>query len=99
MARYKKGNIMDGLSGTLGKQIVFKQYANGTVVSKYPDMSRVKPSAKQLEAKSQFQFAVHYAKYILANPELKEAYSKLVNKGQTVYHYAIAEYMQKQKNK
>ena len=61
-------------------------------------MSKVKPSAKQLEAKSKFKMAVHYAQQILADPELKASYEQLVKEGQTVYRYAIAEYMQKHKN-
>ncbi len=97
MARYKGNNILEGLSGSLGKQIVFKQYATGAVVSKMPDMSKVKPSAKQLEAKSKFSEAVNYARKILANPELKAAYQKKLRKGQTVYNFAIAEYMQQYK--
>ncbi len=35
------------LSGTIGKQLVVKQYVDKTVVSKYPDMSRVKARERQ----------------------------------------------------
>ena len=97
MARIKGNHILEGLSGKIGKQLVYKHYANGTVVSKMPDMSKVKPSAKQLEAKSTFKEAVHYSQQILADPKQKAAYEQLIGEGQTVYRYAIAEYMQKHK--
>lgn len=98
MPKYKNNKITEGLSGTFGKQFVFKHYPKGTVISKYPDMSKVKPSAKQLKAKSRFQEAVFYAKGILADPERKKMYNQLVPEGKTVYHYAIAEYMAKHKS-
>ena len=36
--------VLQGTSGQLGKQLLLKQYAYGAVLSKYPDMSAVKPS-------------------------------------------------------
>ena len=65
--------LLQKLSGHLGKQIVFKQYGDKTVVSKYPDMSKRKLSAKQLRVNAIMQEANSEAKRILADEELRNA--------------------------
>ena len=64
---------MEKLSGHLGKQIVFKQYGDLTVVSAYPDMSRRKLSPKQLRVNALMEEANYEAKKIIANEELRHA--------------------------
>ncbi|MDI9364315.1 MAG: hypothetical protein QM541_05145 [Flavobacterium sp.] len=93
MATTQNNILLHGMSGHLGKQLVVKQYATKTVISKYPDMTNVKPSPKQLAEKSRFSKAVKYAQEILNNPELKATYLSKVAVGQSVYHYAIKEYL------
>lgn len=39
--------LMHGVRGTINKQIVFRIVGNKQIVSAYPDMSRVKKTAKQ----------------------------------------------------
>jgi hypothetical protein len=39
--------ITEGLSGKLGKALVFKKYKDKTVVSKYPNMKNIVPTAIQ----------------------------------------------------
>ena len=75
------------------KQIVVKQYSYGTVVTKYPDMSSVKPSKKQLKEKSRFATAVAFAQSIINDPQQKKQWQKKVAKGKTVYHTAIQWYL------
>ena len=65
--------ILKQLSGHLGKQIVFKQYGNKTVVSKYPDMSKRKLSPKQLRVNEIMEEANAEAKRILADEEASSA--------------------------
>ena len=98
MAHSKKGSLLNDISGALGKQIVVKQYAFGTVVSAYPDMSRVKPSKLQQYKQSVFAKAVAYAQSILRNPAKKKEYAKKLKKGQRVYNAAIKEYLAKHKS-
>jgi hypothetical protein len=80
-----------GMTGTLGKQLVFRNRGGKTFVSKYPDMSKVVPSEAQLEYKSLFREAVRFAQSIVHDPEKKAAYK--VKKGATVYNTAIKDYM------
>ena len=91
MARIKKNVLVSDLQGSIGKQIVYRVRNGKTFASKYPDMSRVKPSRKQLKEKSRFAEAVAYAQSINNNPKKKAAYK--VAEGQTVFNAAISEYM------
>jgi len=60
-------------------------------------MSRVKPSRKQKNNRNLFKEAVAYAKKINRTPALKQTYLKKIKKGESVYHYAIKEYLSKHK--
>ena len=82
------------LSGKIG-DLIFKNYGDKIVVTRRPDMSRVKPSRKQNNNRNLFKEAVAYAKKINRTPAMKQAYLKKVKKGQSVYHYAIKEYLNK----
>ncbi len=98
MATANNNIVLHETSGHIGKQIVIKQYAYGTVVTKYPDMSNIKPSKKQKQKRNKFKEAVAYSKAIINDPVKKKAYSKKVKKGQTVYHFALQEYLNNHKN-
>jgi len=56
-------------------------------------MSDVKPSQKQKEKRSKFKEAVQYAKSITQDPAAKKIYQKKIKSTQTVYHFAISEYL------
>lgn len=85
------------MSGGIGKQLVFKQYNGKTVVTKYPDMSGVKPSAQQTAGRTLFAEAVAYAKEISRNPQKKAEYQKKLKPGETVYRSALKEYLAQHK--
>jgi hemoglobin-like flavoprotein len=88
-----KGLIPKGLSGQLEGKLVFKRYGNKTIVTKFPDMTNIKPSKEQKTQRKLFARAVVYAKVINNNPELKKAYKKKVKNRQTVFQYAMKEFM------
>lgn len=87
------------MSGTIGNQLVFKNYSYGTVVSKVPDMSSIIPTTKQKKEKSRFKRAVEYAKRVLANAEMKADVANRTPVGRKVYHQAISEFIQAYKAK
>ena len=93
MADASNSFLLQGTSGAIGKQVVAKHYGKRTVLSKYPDMSGIKPSKAQKAKRSLFAKAVAYAQKINNSASLKEAYKKKVKKGKTVYHTAIKEYL------
>jgi hypothetical protein len=84
-----------GLSGAIGPGVT-KQYLGKTVVTSKPDMSRVIRNEKQKANSSKFKKAVAYAQEILYNPQKKHEYAKKLKKGQTVYHAAIREFMNRE---
>jgi hemoglobin-like flavoprotein len=90
-----KDYISKGLSGQIGKELVFKRYANKTVVTKYPDMTNIIPSAEQVVKRKRFAAAVQYARNINNNPTLKATYLDKIPKGRSVYHFALSEYLKK----
>ena len=85
--------LLKKLSGHLGKQIVFKQYGDKTVVTKYPDMSRRKLSPKQLRINEIMEEANEKAKAILGNEVLRnEAQVRLNVTSNKLYTALIKEY-------
>ena len=96
MARLSN-KLLQQISGSIGKQLVFKQYGDKTVVTIYPNMSRVKPSKQQKESRKLFAEAVASAKAINRNPEQKAAYQQKIQPGESVYHYALKEYLAQHK--
>lgn len=84
-----------GIRGKVG-DVVFKKYPTGTVVTKYPDMSKAGCSNRQRMQRNHFQQAVEQAKTILANPEQKQYYEKLPGKG-SAWNKALAACMKQYK--
>ncbi len=93
MAQSSSSMLLRHFRGQIGKQIIVKRYGKKTVITAYPDMSRVKPSKLQKKKRSVFAAAVAYAQMINNDPVQKAAYKNKVKTGQTVYHAAIKEYM------
>ena len=85
--------LLSNLSGQLGRQLVFKQYRGKTVVSKYPDMSRRKFSAKQKQTQDIMVEANLYTKTILADQQKKmDAQVRLNVTSNRLYTALIKEY-------
>jgi len=90
--------LLKKLSGHLGKQIVFKQYGNTTVVSKYPNMSNRKLSAKQKEVNETMADANYWARGIILDDKLRnEAQVRLNVTRNKLYTALIREYFKNAK--
>ena len=81
------------ISGSIGKKIVVRQYRNGTVISKYPDMNNIVASEGQKNCRNLFKEAVAFARSINNTPAKKAEYMQKVQRGKTVYNMAVKEYM------
>ncbi len=93
MALVDKNDLIESLRGRVGK-LVFKTYKYGTVVSRLPDMSKVKRTRVQKKNSERFMNAVAYARKVIATPALKKQYEKKADKtGRAVYHLALSDYM------
>ena len=58
MAEVKNNIVTHGMSGSIGKQLVFKRYGNRTIVSAMPDMSKVVKSKKQKSENTKFRQSI-----------------------------------------
>lgn len=87
------------LSGSIGKKIVVKQYDNGTIISKYPDMKNIIASEGQKNYRNLFKEAVAFASSINNNPEKKKEFLNKIPKGRSVFNLAVKEYMMQAKKK
>lgn len=94
MAIQKKNVLTKGLSGKVNDQLLYKQYSYGTVVGKIPDRSRVVLSKKQKSCNTSFSLAVAYAQSVISDPLKKARYQSRLPAGKTVYHAAIAEFLE-----
>lgn len=75
MAKVKNNIVTQGLSGTLGGQLVFRQTSRGTVVSMAPQAPSGPPTAGQLAQQTRFQQAVIYAKGQAQDPAVQAEYA------------------------
>jgi hypothetical protein len=93
-------SIFFKFSGKLNKELVFKQYGDKTVVSKYPDMSKRELSPKQVRVKEIMWEANYYAKGIMADEELCNAALLRLNVTRNkLYTALVKEYFKTQKEK
>ena len=77
-------------------EIIIKQYAGKTVVSKYPDMSNIMPSEPQLQKRSRFAEAVAYAKSINNSLILRADFLKRNGEVRSVYQAALKEFLNRE---
>ena len=90
---------MIGRSGNIDKQIVFKRYGEKTVISKYPNMSRVKRSENQKRMNDMMEAANEAAHEILDDDKLKmEAQVRLNVTANNLYRALVREFFQLHKN-
>ena len=94
-----KNIMMKKSSGNIDKQLVFKTYGEKTVISKYPNMSRVKRSEKQKRMNDMMEAANEAAQQVLDDDTLKmEAQVRLNVTSNRLYNALIKEYFQLHKD-
>ncbi|MFM7859777.1 MAG: hypothetical protein ACKO96_49555 [Flammeovirgaceae bacterium] len=93
MATVKHNPLINGLSGKLGKTIVFKILRNKTIVATYSKPNR--QSERQKQNRGKFKEATRWAKVVLIDPQYKAYYQLLANKQglPNAYTAAITDYM------
>ena len=95
MAKVKNNIVTQGLSGTLGGQLVFRQTSRGTVVSVAPQAPSGPPTAGQLAHQTRFQQAVIYAKGQAHDPATQTAYADEAKaQDLSVFNVILRDYMQ-----
>jgi hypothetical protein len=92
--------LMKLISGMLGKEVIFKNYYEKTVVSKKPDMSKRVLSEKQEDWNSRMKYANAYAKHIYKKKDdrMKERVRLSLPPHKSLYHALVKEHLDKHKN-
>ena len=90
--------IFKGFSGNIDRQLLFRQSGGKTIVSKFPDRSKVIYSERQKREQRRFADAVSFARVVIADKGLKPIYSlKAAVLGfRSAWNVAIAEFMSDQ---
>jgi len=86
--------LTTGISGELGKQLVFRQWGGDTIVSKAPIINQ-QTVESELRKKQRLRFkeATGYAKKAMSDLLLKQAYQSKCKQRQTAYARAIQDYL------
>ncbi len=99
MATLPKDHPFNGMTGTLGGNLIFKNYQGKTVISKKPDMRMAQKNLSPLQKINQIRFkeAVAYARSIIKDIDKKTAFAADLPIGKTVFNAAIQDYLSKHK--
>jgi hypothetical protein len=95
-----KSTFLNLVSGMLGKEIIFKNYYDKTVISKRPDMSKRVLTEKQKDWNWRMRFANAYAKNIYKKEEdrLKERIRLGLPPHKSLFHALVKEHLDKHKD-
>ena len=95
MPRVRLSPLIEEIHGTM-YGVVFKKSPKGNmIVTKKPDMSKVKWSEAQTTQRQRFKEAVAYAKAALAEPKVRARYEKLAKKQhKRAWDVALSDYFQ-----
>ena len=90
--------IFAGFRGSVDRQLLFRQCGGKTVVSKFPDRSKVIYSEQQRKAQKRFSDALSFARVVIREPGLRDSYCIRASElgYRSAWNLAIAEYMSDQ---
>ena len=94
-----KSLLMINTSGHINKEIVFKRYGDKTVITVYPNMSKVKRSEKQKRMNDMMEAANKAAHDVMKDDKLKmEAQVRLNVTSNKLYTSLVREFIQLHKD-
>ena len=95
MAHSDNSLVTGKISGTLGKELVFREWDGKTVVAKAPKKRKGEPTPSQAETQEKFLLASRYARAIVRSPDkgLAEAYATVLRRRQNVYSRALEDFL------
>jgi hypothetical protein len=93
--------LMKLISGMLGKEVIFKNYYEKTVVSKKPDMSKRVLTEKQIDWNWRMKYANAYAKDIYKNKDerMKQRVRLSLPPHKSLFHALVKEHLDMHKDK
>lgn len=95
MAHSNNNLITSGLRGTIGKELVFRNWAGKTIVAKAPCKRPGRPTKAQAIIRDRFYMAARYGKAILSNadPAMADAYRAVLKPRQNLYTRALRDFL------
>ncbi|RXK87333.1 hypothetical protein [Filimonas effusa] len=88
-----KGNIVtSGLSGLLGRMLVFRTRGDKTIVATRPRKTNIPPTEDQLNVRQLFSDAVTYARAAVLNETIKALYQLKAKPNQSAFNVATADF-------
>ena len=87
--------LFSGYRGSINRQFLFRQCGGKTILSRFPDRSKVIYSERQKKAQKRFSEAVDFARVVIKEPGLKDIYcvrASLLG-FRSAWNLAIAEFM------
>ncbi len=95
MAHSNNNIITSGLTGTIGKELVFRNWAGKTIVAKAPCKRPGRPTKAQAKIRDRFFMAARYGKAILSNadPAMADAYRAVLKPRQNLYTRALRDFL------
>jgi hypothetical protein len=95
MAHSNNSVITGKLSGTLGRELVFRDWEGKTVVAKAPKQRVGEPSAAQAQTQEKFLLASRYAKAVKNGTDqgIKDAYTAALRPRQNLFSRALEDFM------
>jgi len=91
MAISNDNYVIQGLSGTVGKLLTFRQRGQKTVVQKYRRTTNIPPTEKLKSVRASFASCIAYAKTVVKNPAVKAIYQAAAKDGQTAFNVATSD--------
>jgi hypothetical protein len=93
MAHSNNSVITGKLKGSIGKELVFREWAGKTVVAKSPKARTGAPTEAQAKTQENFLLASRYAKSIVNDPEMVAGYTAALRPRQNVYSRALEDFI------
>src|SRR5690606_5320059 len=94
MAKSKDNVVMQGASGKIGRNLVFRQKGDQTIIARRPrETAAGRPISKdQLNVQQRFLDAALYAKKAIKDEDMKAAYKAKATINQTAYNVAFKDF-------
>ncbi|HVU84233.1 MAG TPA: hypothetical protein VHC50_05300 [Puia sp.] len=95
MANSNNSVITGKFRGTLGKELVFREWEGKTVVAKAPKSREGEPTPAQAQAQERFMLASRYARAVVKGEDqgIKDAYTAALRPRQNLYSRAVEDFM------
>ena len=93
MAKITLSPMFQEIRGRLGDYVFRRTHTGEVILSKVPDMSRVKWSKAQKAHRQRFKKAVAYARAAMAEPKVRVVYEKMAAKmNKRPFDMAVSDY-------